>query len=439
MSRPGHLINYRLAGRAALRLQRWRDERRIDRRSADPDRALAPPLRGIARMKEMMSGHYLEGRHVEGVRPVAWVTSGAPTEVLTALGFYVIYPENHAALCGARRHAQALCESAEDAGYSRDICSYARTDIGSVLSGETPAGRLPRPDLLLCCTNICQTVLYWYRVLAEEFGCPLVLVDTPFQYRAESEPHQVEYVRRQLEELVSAGERVARRSFSERRLAEVVAEAKAASETWLEILERARHRPSPLTAFDSFTLLGPIVDLRGEAATTVFYTELLAEVDRRIADGMGAVRYERYRVLWDNLPIWFRIGPLSKWLAARGVNVVASTYSHAWGELAPLMDASDPLDSMARVYLHPILNRSAGQKLDGMRRMVADYSADGVILHSDRSCKPYSLGQIDQRDALVNGVGVPALLLEADHNDPRSYAADQAEGRLEAFVEMMGG
>jgi len=162
-------------------------------------------------------------------------------------------------------------------------------------------------------------------------------------------------------------------------------------------------------------------------------------VDRRIAAGVGAVRDERYRVLWDNLPIWYRLGPLSKWLAARGVNVVASTYAHAWGELAPLMDPSDPFGSMARVYLHPILNRSAGQKLAAMRRMVGEYGADGVILHSDRSCKPYSLGQIDQREGLVNQVGVPALLLEADHNDPRSFSEEQATGRLEAFVEMMAG
>ncbi len=438
MSRLSHLVGYRLAGRAALRAQRWRDERRMDRRPDDPDRSLTPPLRSIARMKEMMSGHYLEGRHVEGVRPVAWVTSGAPTEILTALGFFVVYPENHAALCGARRAAQDLCEAAEDAGYSRDICSYARTDIGSLLSGRTPVGRLPRPDLLLCCTNICQTVLYWYRVLADHFGCPLVLVDTPFQYGPQPEPHQVAYVRRQLEEIVPAAEAVARRRFCEERFAAVVVHAKEASETWLQILERARHRPSPITAFDSFTHLGPIVDLRGEPATTAYYRSLLAEVDRRIDAGVGAVRDERRRVLWDNLPIWYRLGPLSKWLAARGVNVVASTYAHAWGELAPLMDPADPFDSMARVYLSPILNRSAGQKLEAMRTMVADYAADGVILHSDRSCKPYSLGQIDQRDGLVNHVGVPALLLEADHNDPRAYADEQVSARLEAFVEMMG-
>ena len=52
---------------------------------------------------------------------------------------------------------------------------------------------------------------------------------------------------------------------------------------------------------------------------------------------MGAVRNERYRVLWDNLPIWPRIGWLSG-LLPRRVNVVASTYTYAWGELAPLMD-----------------------------------------------------------------------------------------------------
>ena len=106
-------------------------------------------------------------------------------------------------------------------------------------------------------------------------------------------------------------------------------------------------------------------------------------------------------------------------------------------ELAPMIDPEHPLDSMARVYLHPILNRSTGHKLDAMKRMVDEFELDGVILHSDRSCKPYSLGQIDQRDRLSKALGVPALLLEADHNDPRDYSEEQGANRLEAFIEMM--
>jgi bcr-type benzoyl-CoA reductase subunit B len=435
-SRLDYGLRYQLLGKAWLRIQRWRDQRKLAGLRPREDSVLNPPLRCVAHMKEMMSRHYLEGRYANGVRKVAWVTSGAPVELLKALDFFLIYPENHAALCGVRRKAESLCEEAEHEGYSRDICSYGRTDIGAMLSGKTPAGRLPRPDLLLCCTNICQTVLYWYRVLAAHFGCPLILIDTPFLY-GEAENHQVAYVQRQLEEMVPVAEQVAGRPFSERRFMQVIGHARRASELWLEILNRSQHRPAPMTSFDGFIHMGPIVDMRGDPETTDYYQRMLDELDERIRTGVGAIKEERYRVLWDNLPIWYKIGGFSKWLGGHGVNIVASTYTYAWGELAPMIDPSKPFESMARVYLHPILNRSTGYKLRSMQRMVEEFHLDGVILHSDRSCKPYSLGQIDQRDHLVREMGVPALLLEADHNDPRAYAEEPSIQRLEAFIEMM--
>ena len=430
-------LGYQVAGRATLRVQRLRDERRLAARRPRPGDALLPTLASMARMKELMTGHYLRGRYVPGVRPVAWVTSGAPVEVLTALGFFLVYPENHAALCGARKQGAAYCVQAEDRGYSRDLCSYARTDIGAVLSGRTPVGSLPPPDLLVCCTNICQTVKWWYEVLADHFGCPLVTVDTPFLY-GQAQPHQVDYVRRQIEEdLTPTAERASGRHLHPRRLREVVVQAHEASQLWLDILDRSQHRPAPMTAFDGFLLIGPIVNLRGHPETTRFYRHLLAELDARIAAGTGAVADERYRVLWDNLPVWYRLSGLSRQLAGLGVNVVASTYTYAWGELASMIDPDDPWGSVARTYLHPILNRSTGHKLDAMRGMVERFGLDGAILHSDRSCKPYSLGQIDQRDRLVGDLGVPTLLLEADHNDQRVWAEAQNTGRIEAFVEMM--
>jgi benzoyl-CoA reductase/2-hydroxyglutaryl-CoA dehydratase subunit BcrC/BadD/HgdB len=160
-------------------------------------------------------------------------------------------------------------------------------------------------------------------------------------------------------------------------------------------------------------------------------------MDQRIATGVGAIKDERHRVLWDNLPVWYRISRLSKSLAALGVNVVASNYTYAWAELADMFDPADPMVSAARTYLHPILNQSTSHKLAGMRRMIDDFDLDGVILHSDRSCKPYSLGQIDERDRIVEQAGVPAILLEADHNDARVWADEQSAARIEAFVEMM--
>jgi len=73
-----------------------------------------------------------------------------------------------------------------------------------------------------------------------------------------------------------------------------------------------------------------------------------------------------------------------------------------------------------------------------MKRMIQDFHLDGAILHSDRSCKPYSIGQMDQRDRLIHECGIPALLLDADHNDPRVYSEEQVANRLDAFIEMLG-
>ncbi len=422
-----------VAGKVALRAQRIQQERTMDARKD----AETPPLKIYARNRELVARHYLEGRHANKHKKVAWVTSGAPSEMLKALDYYVLYPENHAALCGAARRVEEISSEAEHAGYSRDLCSYARTDIGAMLSGKTPVGRLPKPDLLMACTNICQTILYWYRVAAHHFSVPLVLIDTPFVY-TETTPHAVEYVERQLEDALAVAERVAGKAVDETRLREVTRLSKSATELWLQVLARGKQRPAPLTAFDQFILMAPIVGMRGEAATVDFYSELLKELDERIARGIGAIKNERKRLLWDNLPIWYRLRPLSETLAARGAALVACTYTNAWAELAPLIDPEHPLESAARTYLHPILNRGTAYKLSVMKQMILEFQLDGAILHSDRSCKPYSIGQIDQRDRLMRECEIPALLLEADHADPRAFAEAQVGARLDAFLEMLG-
>ena len=426
-----------LVGAMLLKVERLKLEHTMHEDGFWKHEHLAPPHFSAPRLKELISKHYLKGRYANGHTKVAWITSGAPVELFTALDFFPLYPENHAAVCGIRRKAEELSGYAEDAGYSRDLCSYARTDFGSVLSGKTPVGKLPRPDVLVCCTNICQTVLHWYRVLAEHFQVPLILIDTPFLY-GEARPHDVAFVAKQLDAAVEQAERVAGKSLSMARLKEVTRRSKDAVELWAQILATGKSRPAPITAFDEFIHMAPVVEMRGEEFTVEYYAALLAELQDRQAKGIGAVTHEKKRLIWDNLPVWGRVRWLSELLAARGVSLVASTYTNAWGELAALVDPENPMQSAARVYLHPILNRSTGYKLDVMQKMIGEYQADGAILHSDRSCKPYSIGQIDQRDRISRELGVPALLLEADHNDPRAFAEEQVATRIDAFLEMVG-
>ena len=431
-----YYLNVKLIGNNFLRYQRIK----ASSKKAIPSKwridILAPPLRIGAKTKELIAKHYLEGQFVSGVRPVAWVTSGAPVEILKTLGYYVLYPENHAALCGARRRVVDISSEAEKAGYSRDICSYARTDIGATLSKKTPVGRLPKPDLLLACTNICQTVLSWYRVLAHYYNVPLALIDTPFIYD-KLRDHDIEYVKKQLEDLITIAERISKRKFSYDNFMRVAKYSKEATELWLEIMECCKHRPAPISVFDQFIQMAPIVEMRGQRITVDFYWAMLREIKKRISKGIGAVKNERKRLLWDNLPIWYKIRYLSEYFGEKGISIVASTYTNAWGELASLIDYNKPLESMAKTYLNPILNHGPKYKLNKMKKMIDEYHIDGVILHSDRSCKPYSIGQIDQRNIISKESDLPSLLLEADHNDPRAYADLQVEARLYAFVEML--
>ena len=430
-------LNVNLIGKAFLRYQRLKAERKMSRKGWWKSEHLNPPFSTSPWLKELISKHYLTGQHANRTRKVAWVTSGAPIEFLKALDFFLIYPENHGAVCGIRRVGVEQCEAAEAAGYSRDICSYARTDFGTVLSGKTPVGRLPKPDLLVCCTNICQTVLYWYQVLAKHFQVPLILIDTPFLYR-EANDHDLAFVRRQIDEAMDRAELEAGATIKPAKLEEALRLSYEAVSMWSKVMQAGRAKPSPILAFDEFIHMAPIVEMRGEQFCVDYYTALHAELKDRIERGEGALKHERKRLIWDNLPIWYRVRWLGDMLAEAGVALVASTYTNAWGELAELMDPAKPLDSMARCYLHPILNRGTGHKLSTMQKMVEDYSADGVLLHSDRSCKPYSIGQIDQQRGLAEKMDVPALLLEADHNDARAFSAEQAETRLQAFLEILG-
>lgn len=435
VKRLKYLLMVVIVGRILLRINRIIEERRLRKRqSQKKDSVYGPPIISSSHMKEIMSYHYLKGAYP--YKKVAWVTSGAPIESLLALDYHLFYPENHAAICGARRLSGTLIEDSEDFSYSQDLCSYVKVNLGSILKGKDPVARIPAPDLILSCNNICQTVLYWYRVIADIYKIPIIVIDTPFVYD-NIKPHYVEYVKSQLNSAVEIMEGVAKKQLREDRLRKIVLLSKEAVNLWLKVLLTAAYHPSPITAFDTFIHMGPIVNLRGKKSTVDYYKRLLQEIEWRIKNKIGAIHNEEYRLLWDNLPIWFMLKEISSTLVKYNASIIAATFSYAWGEIAPLMDESRPLDSISKAYLQVLLNRSTRSKLNTMKKLISDLKIDGVILHSNRSCKPYSLGQIDQRNRIISEIGIPAFLIEADQADSRDFNINQARLRLQAFIEQI--
>ena len=406
------------------------------KRPASTHTPFGPRLKCAARLKEIMTRHYLMARYAEGAKPVAWVTSGAPVELLRAFDFYTIYPENHGALCGAQRLGPEYCGIAEDHGYRQDLCSYARIDLGHALSGKTPVGKLPRPDLLFASNNICQTVLYWYRVLAHHFKIPLLLFDTPYNFK-DIRPEDIHYMVGQLKEMIPVLEEVSGNKFKEETFREVIHSAKDASLCWGRILATMQHRPAPMTIFDAFVHLAPIVSLRGLSVSLHYYRILLAELEERIDQGIGAIQDEQKRLMWDNIAIWYKVRDFSNLFAERGMNFVTATYTNAWAETSAHMDVEEPFESMARTYAQVILNNNLNHRLELMERLIKDYHVDGLVIHSAKSCKPYSVGQYDIKRILMDRLEIPSVVIEADITDFRAFSEEQTRTRLEAFFETL--
>ena len=394
-------------------------------------------IKSVKKMKEIMTNYYMEAKTAEQTgKKVAWITSGGPVEPLIVMDIIPVYPENHGAMIGASKMGVALCEKSEEMGYSRDLCSYARADIACAPVNGGPIGGLPRPDMLVCCNNICGTVLKWYEVQARYFNVPLFILDTPFSHTGFSDEAR-KYVRKQVDEYIDFLEMVCGKKCDYDRMAEVGKLSVQGQRLWQAVLDTAAHKPAPMSAFDAFFHLALIVTLRGTSVVVDYYTGLLAEMKERIASGISAVPNEKYRLLWDNLPIWYRTKWLSEKFAAHDACLVADTYTSAWCGSLKYINENDFLGTMAEGYSRIYLNIGVDEMAETVIEMIDKYDANGLVMHSNRSCKPYSLGQYDIQRIVQEKRKIPTLMIEADMVDERSFAESQIETRIDAFMEVL--
>ncbi len=396
------------------------------------------PIKATETYQQLMTEYYMDAKMAEGTdRKIAWVTSGAPVELLNAAGVIPIYPENHAALCSARHEANELAQAAEERGFSRDLCGYARTDFGSLYTGNSPIGGMPKPDFLVCCNNICGTVTKWYQQLQRELNVPLLYLDAPFVHDEKPTDAAIAYVRAQLEDIVAAVGDIVGTPVEMNRLFEMLISGTEASRLWGKILDLLTAKPAPINSFDTFIHMAPVVVMRGLDKCIDYYKLLLEEVKQRVADGIAAVPGERFRLGWDNIAIWYNLRDMAIKFAKRQACLVAATYTYSWSIRGISGDFDDPMDSMAASYMTSYINSGFHVRKKVLASMVEKYDLDGVVMHSNRSCRPYSIGMYDLAKFLEQECNAAVLMIEADHCDPRSFAEEQTFTRIDAFIETL--
>ena len=368
-------------------------------------------------------------------RPVVWATSISPQELLETMDLTVVYPENHAAAIGARKGSMEFISYSEGKGYSSDLCSYARVNMGYVDLKDAEAQNIPQPDLILCCNNICNTVIKWYENIAKELHIPMILFDTPYSYEYQISEESIQYMRRQFDYAIRQLEELTKKRFDYDRLSEVMEVSNSTCRWWKKSTELAMHKPSPLSGFDMFNYMAMVVCMRGNKDGETLFRLWYEELEERMKQNLGPWNNaeEKYRIMWDGIACWPHLATTFKTLKKYGVNMVASTYPDSWN----IRYEKNDLDALVRAYASHYANRSIAYSVDNIAKIAEDYSLDGIIFHSNRSCKLMDFKQYEIQRQVQQRTGVPAVFFDGDQTDPRVFSDAQYETRIQALVELM--
>ena len=408
--------------------------------------------RSMELQKEMLAGHYrrLEAAPESGEPVVYTFVPGNLNELVRSFGAVPVFPEINALQSAMRGKSASYIAAAEKSGHSEDVCSYVKCDIGMARSGNvSPTGtRLPRPDLLLLSYTGCYTFMKWFELLREEYDCPVVFVQIPYQGEGSVTPAHRAYVARQIREtVIPALERLTGRAYDEEILRESLVRSARSEDDLVAVFESARRRPSPIDAyFGAVYYVGPIFSaFRGTEEGVEYYRTLREEVEERGRRGLGpatpsgVLTAQKYRLVVEGPPNWTHFRDFWKLFSDEGAVVVASTYSKVGGtyEFGFRHDAEDPLGTLADYCGGCYTNID----LPGRVKMLADYverySADGFVIHSVKSCNSFSAGQLTILREVEKRTGVPGAFFESDLVDPRYFSPANLKNRLESYLQMI--
>ena len=404
------------------------------------------------RQKEMIGRHFdrLAAAPETGALTAYTFVPGNLTELLLSFDVLPVLPEINALQSAMRGKTAEYIATAEKHGHSEDVCTYVKSDIGMMKSGNIgPTGqRLPNPDLLLLSYTGCFTFMKWFELLREEYHCPVAMLHVPYQAGGHITDAMRTYVVDQLKHVVIPKlEQVTGRKYDEDRLRAHLARSAQAEDDLVWVLQSAKHVPSPIDAyFGAVYYVGPIFSaFRGTTEAVDYYRALREEIAERIRQGKGPVTpdgevsRERFRVVVEGPPNWTSFRQFWKMFADEGAVAVASTYSKVGGvyDLGFRHDPDRPLETLAEYCLGCYTNLSLPTRIDLLTRYVSEYRADGFLINSVKSCNSFSAGQLHILREVEARSGRPGGFIESDLVDPRYFSAANIKNRLESYFQMI--
>jgi benzoyl-CoA reductase subunit B len=398
-------------------------------------------LKTTAIMHEIVSEHWESLRRAkEDGRPTVW-SLGMISLLTRAIGIPTHTYATYASLSARDAASDGLLEEAESEGYSPEGCSYFRLHMGllSVISKQKQIRadmRLPMPDLVLS-TRCCTEQPHIVDAIRRRYGIPAACVDTPL-YCGEADMMErvIRYVEEGLrEQIIPAIERLTGRPYDYDKLSQALAIVKKCAEIRDQCLELSRNKPAPWSFFDMCVSSGALQNVGGTPAALSYFEHLLAELKERVAQGIGAVEPENYRLLYDAaFMMWRWFGPFARKLSQAGACLITSRYINFLWPYPEDIDPERPLYSYAKGFLRGMNWMTAEEGEKQIAGNIEKFSIDGIFALNARTCRAAGAFQDTIKD-MDKRFGVPGVIIDADQIDPKFFSEAQLDIRLQALFE----
>lgn len=380
-------------------------------------------------------------------KPVVWTTAEVPLEIFYAMDIQPIYPESYSAANAAKGLGVEMCQIAEEAGWSTDVCSYCRINIAHLLSGKGVFGGIPKPDFMVVGRCVCLQELTWWVYAARFLRVPLIVLDMPLMIRnktgtyrgasvdrGEIPAHAMDYAVKEMKKFIVEIEKVTGKRMDWDKFHILMSRSARAAEIWHEIDLLRNAIPSPVSSSDMFGFIFGLVNMSGTKETVELFTAVKNEIKGRVLRKEGAIPEEKYRLFWINLPVWYDL-PLYYLFENHGAAFVAETYSYlSWGRR---VDPDYPLESLALRMIGEHYNLSLAERWEFYTNIARERKVDGAVFFVNMACKLYTMDHLEGARILQKELGIPSLMLYGDHGDPRMYNRMQVENRVLAFLETL--
>ncbi|MGO8949400.1 MAG: 2-hydroxyacyl-CoA dehydratase subunit D [Ktedonobacterales bacterium] len=387
-------------------------------------------------------------------QPVAYIfVMGNAIEILQSFGFALVFPEINSLQTGVRKAAPEFLTKAEDFGFSPDVCSYVKADVGLMLSNmRHPSGvQIPPPDLAIA-SNLCNVYIKWAEIWERHFGTPAFVLDIPGKRYAgwKSAPDSptraadVRWVESQFRDLIVRCESITGQKFNPDRLAEILSNVNEMLQLWIEILAFNQSRPAPYNAMlDGLTYMGVLNAYRGTREGVDFMRLLHTEMAGKVARGEGRIANERFRLIFSGTPCYVNMRRMIELFESHGGVFAAADYlTYAAGGLDSsglFYDPSRPLESLAEVSTIAAQMGLSNHFFShhALAQQVTDFAAHGLVYHGIKSCRTVATSMADNREYITSRYGLPTLYIESDLIDARYWSDAQIKNRVDAFFEVL--